>query len=57
MTSFSSRGILLLMTELSDRQIKILKAVIEEYIESGEPVGSEVLEKKYERCFSSDCQK
>ena len=48
MTSFSSRGILLLMTELSDRQIKILKAVIEEYIESGEPVGSEVLEKKYE---------
>jgi len=34
--------------ELTDRQIKILKAIIEEYIESGEPVGSEVLEKKYE---------
>jgi heat-inducible transcriptional repressor len=36
------------MAELSERQIKILKAVIEEYINSGEPVGSEVLEKKYE---------
>ena len=36
------------MTELTDRQTKILKAVIEEYIENGEPVGSEVLEKKYE---------
>ena len=34
--------------ELTERQIKILKAVIEEYIENGEPVGSEVLEKKYE---------
>jgi len=36
------------MAELSERQIKILKAIIEEYIESGEPIGSEVLEKKYE---------
>ena len=36
------------MAELTERQIKILKAVIEEYIESGEPVGSAVLEKKYE---------
>lgn len=36
------------MAELTDRQIKILKAVIEEYIERGEPIGSEVLEKKYE---------
>jgi len=36
------------MAELTDRQIKILKAVIEEYIEQGEPIGSEVLEKKYE---------
>jgi heat-inducible transcriptional repressor len=36
------------MAELTDRQIKILKAIIEEYIEQGEPIGSEVLEKKYE---------
>lgn len=36
------------MTELTDRQIKILKTIIEEYMESGEPVGSETLEKKYE---------
>ncbi len=36
------------MAELTDRQTKILKAVIEEYIENGEAVGSEVLEKKYE---------
>lgn len=36
------------MTELTDRQIKILKALIEEYIESAEPVGSENLEKKHE---------
>lgn len=36
------------MTELSDRQIKILKSIIEEYMESAEPVGSGVLEKKYE---------
>lgn len=32
---------------LSNRQIQILKAVIEEYIDSAEPVGSETLEKKY----------
>ena len=48
LTKFSSHVILLLMAELSDRQIKILKAVIEEYIESGQPIGSEILEKKYE---------
>jgi len=35
------------MSELSDRQVKILKAVIEEYINSAEPVSSELLEKKY----------
>ncbi len=35
------------MFELTDRQIQILKAVIEEYIESAEPVGSETLDKKY----------
>lgn len=36
------------MAELSDRQIKILKSIIEEYIETAKPVGSETLEKKYE---------
>jgi len=44
----SSHVILLLMAELTERQTKILKAIIEEYIENGEAVGSEVLEKKYE---------
>lgn len=32
---------------LSQRQIDILKAVIEEYIETADPVGSETLERKY----------
>lgn len=32
---------------LTQRQIQILKAIIEEYINSAEPVGSETLEKKY----------
>lgn len=32
---------------LSARQTKILKALIDEYIETAEPVGSEALEKKY----------
>jgi len=35
------------MEEITQRQIEVLKAVIQEYIESGEPVGSEILEKKY----------
>lgn len=35
------------MAELSDRQRALLKAIIEEYIESAEPVGSEVIERKY----------
>lgn len=35
------------MVELTDRQIQILKAVIEEYIETAEPVGSQTLDKKY----------
>lgn len=35
------------MFELTDRQIQILKAIIEEYIETAEPVGSETLDKKY----------
>ena len=32
---------------VSERQIKILQAIIEEYIATAEPVGSETLEKKY----------
>ena len=32
---------------LSERQIRILKAIIEEYIATAEPVGSETLDKKY----------
>ncbi len=35
------------MHNLTQRQIEILKAIIEEYIETAEPVGSETLEKKY----------
>jgi heat-inducible transcriptional repressor len=34
-------------TALSDRQKLLLKAVIEEYIESAEPIGSETIDKKY----------
>ncbi|MDH7476487.1 MAG: hypothetical protein QHH09_03390 [Microgenomates group bacterium] len=35
------------MEELTQRQIDILKSIIQEYTETGEPVGSEILEKKY----------
>jgi heat-inducible transcriptional repressor len=35
------------MAELSDRQVKILKAIIDEYIATALPVGSNTLEKKY----------
>ena len=35
------------MTVLTDRQKALLKAIIEEYIETAEPVGSEVIERKY----------
>lgn len=35
------------MVELTDRQIQILKAIIEEYIETAEPVGSQTLDKKH----------
>lgn len=35
------------MIGLSDRQIQILKAIIEEYIETAQAVGSETLDKKY----------
>lgn len=35
------------MDDLTNRQTEILKALIKEYSDSGEPVGSEILEKKY----------
>jgi transcriptional regulator of heat shock response len=35
------------MIELTDRQTQILKAIVEEYIETAKPVGSDTLEKKY----------
>lgn len=35
------------MADLSQRQLQLLKAIIEEYIETAEPVGSETLDKKY----------
>jgi heat-inducible transcriptional repressor len=35
------------MNDLTQRQVEILRALIEEYIETAEPVGSETLEKKY----------
>lgn len=36
------------MTDLTDRQKALLKAIIEEYIETAEPVGSEAIERKYD---------
>ncbi len=35
------------MPDLNERQIQILRAVIDEYIETAQPVGSETLDKKY----------
>jgi len=35
------------MNDLTERQIQILKVIIEEYIETAKEVGSEALEKKY----------
>ncbi len=35
------------MHQLSDRQVHILKAIIDEYIDTAMPVGSEQLERKY----------
>lgn len=35
------------MINLTERQTQVLKAIIDEYIETAEPVGSETLEKKY----------
>jgi len=48
LTNISSRDILvLIMAELTQRQLQILKAVVDEYIETAEPVASETLDKKY----------
>lgn len=41
------------MTDLTQRQIKILKCITEEFIETANPVGSETLEKKYSLGISS----
>jgi heat-inducible transcriptional repressor len=41
------------MADLTQRQIKILKCIAEEFIESASPVGSETLEKKYSLGISS----
>jgi heat-inducible transcriptional repressor len=35
------------MIDLAPRQIQILRAIIEEFIETGEPVGSDTIDKKY----------
>ncbi|MDO8259959.1 MAG: heat-inducible transcription repressor HrcA, partial [Candidatus Magasanikbacteria bacterium] len=35
------------MPELSDRRKELLKIIIDEYIESAEPVGSETIVEKY----------
>ncbi len=35
------------MLDLSVRQVRILRAIIEEFINSGQPVGSDTLDKKY----------
>ncbi len=34
--------------ELSDRQLQLLKSIVEEYINTAEPVGSEGIERKYD---------
>lgn len=51
LTTISTRCILVLTMEaiqnLTQRQIQILKTIIEEYIATADPVGSETLEKKY----------
>mgnify|MGYP001805802926 FL=1 len=41
------------MSDLTQRQIKILKCIVEEFIETAGPIGSETLEKKYSLGISS----
>ena len=49
--TFSTRGILVIIMDidntLTERQIKLLEAIISEYSESSEPVGSKTIVKKY----------
>jgi len=51
LTALSTHSILVLIMDqtqdLTPRQIQLLKAIIEEYIATAEPVGSETLDKKY----------
>src|SRR3989344_1810633 len=35
------------MSDLSDRQKDLLKAIIEQFVKSGEPVGSEVIDRNH----------
>src|SRR3989344_3380098 len=35
------------MVDLTDRQKDLLKAIVELYVKTGEPIGSEVLDKEY----------
>lgn len=44
--TFSTRGILVI-TMLSERQVRLLEAIISEYLSSSEPVGSALIVKKY----------
>lgn len=41
------------MADLTQRQIKIFKSIVEEFIETATPVGSETIEKKYNLGISS----
>ena len=41
------------MKALNDRKIKILEAIINDYIETGEPIGSRTIAKKYDLGISS----
>ena len=47
LTRISNRDNLVLMANLNERKTKILKAVIDEYIETAQPVGSGTLERKF----------
>lgn len=40
------------MMPITDRQIRILKAIVQEYCETAQPVGSDTLDKKYQIGFS-----
>jgi heat-inducible transcriptional repressor len=42
-----SKFVHITMTNLTDRQKELLKAIIEAYVKSGEPIGSEHIEKTY----------